>query len=200
MQSVTGLHTLLSSPPLRFPCWLQLCKRTEIVFLFFPSAKVALELVFCLKNNEKNPTDMMFSVLHSADFYLWIEYGTAKMIKRGSCKHMLLLSPFNSFFPNCSKNHYQDCLVRKSSAIIANQNGILKKCITALFINICTICCHFNFCLRGCIVWVVKSKKKTCCPQMCYCLQMQQSTAAASVFLHRLHSWHSQGYTRDFTH
>lgn len=46
-QSVTGLHTLLSSPPLRFPCWLQLCKRTEIVFFFFSLS----ELVFCLKNN-----------------------------------------------------------------------------------------------------------------------------------------------------
>lgn len=34
-----------------------------------------------------------------------------------------------------------------------------KKCITAWFINICTISCHFNFSLRGCIVRVVKSKK-----------------------------------------
>lgn len=103
-------------------------------FLFFPSAKVAQELIFCLKNNGKKTTDMMFSVLHSTDFYLWIEYVAPKMIKKkgGSRKHMLLLSPFNSVFPNWSKNHYQDCLVRKSSSNSKPKwYSEKKKCITA---------------------------------------------------------------------
>lgn len=33
-QLLTGLRTLLSSSPLRFRCWLHLCKRTEIVGFF----------------------------------------------------------------------------------------------------------------------------------------------------------------------
>lgn len=54
---VSGLHTLLSSSPLRFLCWLHLGKRTEIVVSFSGvlfKAWVAQELVFCLKNKDKN--------------------------------------------------------------------------------------------------------------------------------------------------
>lgn len=50
-QLVTGSRTFLSSSPLRFRCWLQLCKGTEIV-VFSPSW-VALVCYFCLGEKKK---------------------------------------------------------------------------------------------------------------------------------------------------
>lgn len=36
----------------------------------------------------------MFSVLHSTDFYLWIEYGAPKMIKKGQPQTYVTFIPF----------------------------------------------------------------------------------------------------------